>query len=53
MNSTLLTISVIAVLLPGAFMLVQQGADLNTTDRSILRMSHGVSSVSSGVDGRI
>ncbi|KAG9313601.1 calcium proton exchanger [Chiua virens] len=45
MNSTLLTISVIAVLLPGAFMMVQEGNpdfDKTTTDHLILRMSHGV-----------
>ena len=40
-NSTLLTISVIAVLLPGAFVMVQQATDTNISDE-ILKMSHGV-----------
>ncbi|KAH0825896.1 hypothetical protein J3R83DRAFT_7708, partial [Lanmaoa asiatica] len=45
MNSTLLTISVIAATLPGAFVMALEGSpnyDANTTDRSILKMSHGV-----------
>lgn len=43
MNATLLTISVIAVLLPGAFMLSLSGTSApSTIDDEILRMSHGV-----------
>ncbi|KAG8213410.1 calcium proton exchanger [Butyriboletus roseoflavus] len=41
MNSSLLTISVIAVLLPGAFVMTST-SDTGTTDQSILKMSHGV-----------
>lgn len=43
LNSSLLTISVIAVLLPGAFhMALQQGGDEATLDQEILKTSHGV-----------
>lgn len=43
LNSSLLTISVIAVLLPGAFhMALQQGQDEGTLDQEILKTSHGV-----------
>ncbi|KAF8557438.1 Calcium/proton exchanger [Imleria badia] len=41
MNSSLLTISVIAVLLPGAFVMSLRNTDQGTTD-SVLKMSHGV-----------
>ncbi|KAG6330748.1 hypothetical protein ID866_8341 [Astraeus odoratus] len=45
LNSSLLTISVIAVLLPGAFHLALQGSssyDESTIDQEILQTSHGV-----------
>ncbi|KAF8841772.1 calcium proton exchanger [Paxillus ammoniavirescens] len=45
LNSSLLTISVIAVLLPGAFLMAlqdQPNFDLAATDESILKMSRGV-----------
>lgn len=43
LNSSLLTISVIAVLLPGAFhMALQQGQDEGILDQEILKTSHGV-----------
>lgn len=52
MNSTLLTISVIAVLLPGAYVMALEGTstDPNSTDQSILKMSHGVRSLTSGMN---
>ena len=46
LNSSLLTISVIAVLLPGAFHMALQGSaryDELLTDYAILKTSHGVS----------
>ncbi|KAI9457564.1 calcium proton exchanger [Boletus coccyginus] len=46
MNSSLLTISVIAVLLPGAFIMAlseSSGFDQTSVEKSILDMSHGVS----------
>ena len=45
LNSSLLTISVIAVLLPGAFHMALQGSqgqDEGTLDQEILKTSHGV-----------
>ncbi|KAF9223872.1 calcium/proton exchanger [Gyrodon lividus] len=43
LNSSLLTISVIAVLLPGAFYMALQGqTDEASIDQEILKMSHGV-----------
>lgn len=43
LNSSLLSISVIAVLLPGAFhMALQQGQDEASLDQEILKTSHGV-----------
>ncbi|KAF9236747.1 calcium proton exchanger [Melanogaster broomeanus] len=45
MNSSLLTISVIAVLLPGAFLMALEGQtnyDATATGEEILKMSHGV-----------
>jgi hypothetical protein len=45
LNSSLLTISVIAVLLPGAFHMALQGQpeyDESSTDYNILKTSHGV-----------
>jgi Ca2+:H+ antiporter len=45
LNSSLLTISVIAVLLPGAFLMaLQDQADFDSasTDEKILKMSRGV-----------
>ncbi|KAG9314861.1 calcium proton exchanger [Chiua virens] len=42
MNSTLLTISVIAVLIPAAFALTDSGGDQTALQQWILQMSHGV-----------
>ena len=51
MNSTLLTISVIAVLLPGAFvMALETTSDSNTINNEVLHMSHGVRSPTSGIN---
>lgn len=47
MNSSLLTISVIAVLLPGAFLMTLSGTstyDSTSVKKHILEMSHGVCS---------
>lgn len=50
MNSSLLTISVIAVLLPGAFvMALGPDFDQGIVDTSVLDMSHGVRPPASGV----
>ena len=54
MNSSLLTISVIAVLLPGAFvMALGSTSDVDTIDQEVLHMSHGVRSPTSGMNGYI
>ena len=56
MNSSLLTISVIAVLLPGAFVMALSGnADFDpaSVDQQILSMSHGVSLPPLGVNEHI
>ena len=53
MNSSLLTISVIAVLLPGAFVMALSGSsgyDSTSVNERILKMSHGVSSPIFGVN---
>lgn len=45
MSASLLTISVIAILLPGAFYMALKGSqDVNeaTIDESVLKISHGV-----------
>lgn len=42
MNASLLTISVIAVLLPAAFSWSQPNQDTTATHALILKMSHGV-----------
>lgn len=50
MNSSLLTISVIAVLLPGAYVMALGNTNQSTTDASVLKMSHGVRSPTSVVN---
>jgi Ca2+:H+ antiporter len=56
MNSSLLTISVIAVLLPGAFVMSLSGSsgfDPTSVEQQILDMSHGVSLPPLGVHEHI
>lgn len=57
MNSSLLTISVIAVLLPGAFVMALSGSsadfDPTSVEQQILDMSHGVSLPPLGINEHI